>query len=117
MSHVAWDADTCRASFWRAGDGAAVTTPSDPGERLVRGAYVGLTHDPNAAGAILDVRGLEPPEPMRMSLAALADPRNLPLTLRHSREPVLLYTRLQERGLTWEVHTVGDEVRVVIRGA
>lgn len=116
-SHVCWEGECCRASFWRAADGRSVEAPVDAGDRLVRGGYVGGTFDPSAPGATLDVRGLEPPEPMRMALAALDTPAHLPLTLRHSREPALLYPRLRERGLDWEVSTLGEEVRVVIRAA
>lgn len=106
-SHVAWDGETCRCSLWRAADGLAADAPADPGSRLTRGPD----------GATLDVRGLEPPEPMRLTLAAVADPANLPLKLLHHRVPALLFPKLQERGLTWTVVEHGDEVVVEIRGA
>lgn len=104
-SHVAWEGETCRCSFWRAADGA-VDAPADPGERLVQGAD----------GWTLDVRGLEPPEPMRMVLAAL-DGGALPLRIHHHREPALLFPRLAERGLTWTVETTDDGVWIAVHGA
>lgn len=102
-THAAWEGETCRCSFWRAADGA-VDHPVDPGERLRQ----------TDAGWVLDVRGLEPPEPMRMTLAALDRPEVRPLVLLHHREPVLLYPRLRERGLRWTVETEADGVRLVI---
>lgn len=107
-THIAWDGETCRASFWRPPD--AGLTPADTtelAERLTRGE----------AGARLDVRGLEPPEPLRLTLAALDEPGALPLLVVHHREPALLYPRLAERGLTWTVHTLDDHVEIEIRGA
>lgn len=71
-----------------------------------------LTRD--AGGARLDLRGLEPPGPLQLSLAALEDPANLPLTLVHHREPVLLFPRLAERGLRWELVQAGDHVEIHI---
>lgn len=68
-------------------------------------------------GARLDVRALEAPEPMRHVLLAVADPANLPLTVLHHREPLLLYPRLQERGLSWETRRVPAGVEVHIHAA
>lgn len=66
---------------------------------------------------ILDVRGLEPPEPMIRVLEALD--RLAPgqrLNVRHARRPTLLYPQLEDRGYVHET----DEpepglVRIVIR--
>jgi hypothetical protein len=102
-SHVAWVGDTCHASFWRPPDGGRPPAALDPGTRLVR----------HEDGWTLDVRGLEPPEPLRLALTAL-DGGSLPLTILHHREPALLYPRLVERGLTWTVGTHGADVEIRI---
>jgi uncharacterized protein (DUF2249 family) len=66
---------------------------------------------------VLDVRGLEPPEPMVRVLEALD--RLAPgqrLEMRHDRRPTLLYPRLEDRGF---VHQTDEPepglVRIVIR--
>lgn len=105
QSHVTWDGDACRASFWHPPGQASGPAP-EAGARLSR----------TEAGWTLDVRGLEPPEPLRLAVQSL-DRGELPLTLLHHREPALLYPKLQERGLQWEVATVDDHVEVRIRGA
>lgn len=107
-THVGWDDDTCRASFWRAPD--AGLAPADRAELADRFTRLDV-------GARLDVRGLEPPEPLRLTLAAVEEPGALPLTVIHHREPALLYPRLQERGLVWTVTTHADHVEIVIRDA
>ncbi len=104
-SHVAWHGETCRTSFWRPPELHARTDAASASERLA--------HTPH--GWVLDVRGLEPPEPLRLALAWL-DRGELPLTLLHSREPALLYPRLTERGLSWTVTTRDDHVEVQIHG-
>lgn len=101
-SHVAFEGDVCRASFGRG--------PTDLAERA--GPPVAIEH--TADGARIDVRGLEPPEPMRRVLDALDRPDALPLTVIHDREPVLLYPRLTERGLGWSVARVGDHFEIRI---
>lgn len=107
-THAAWDGDVCRCSFWR--PPAPHAEPAEAAEleqRLVRGPD----------GARLDVRGLEPPEPLRLTLAAVSDPANLPLLVVHHREPALLFPRLQERGLVWEVAHRDDAVEIRIRAS
>lgn len=104
LSFLRHDGDTVRASFWRA-----------PGAVDAEGgaeAPVRVEHTPE--GARLDVRGLEPPEPMRRILVAVSDPANLPLRVLHHREPVLLYPRLTERGLRWTVTPTADGVELRI---
>ncbi|MBK9670392.1 MAG: DUF2249 domain-containing protein [Thermomonas sp.] len=102
-THVAWDGETCRASFWM---------PPTQGEVASAPAVTRLRKDRRAC--TLDVRGLEPREPLRLTLGALDDPANLPLTVLHTREPALLFPKLQERGLAWEITHEGDEVRIRI---
>lgn len=103
---LAWTetrADGVRTSFWKAGEVELGEAPM----KLVRGER----------GATLDVRELEPPEPLRQVLLAVEDRANLPLTVLHHREPALLYPRLQERGLRWEVRSAADRVEIVIDAA
>lgn len=66
---------------------------------------------------VLDVRGLEPPEPMIRTLEALAAlPRGRTLVQLNARVPQYLLPKLQERGFTYEVREQGpDLVRVFIR--
>jgi len=66
---------------------------------------------------VLDVRGLEPPEPMVRVLKALD--RLAPgqrLEVRHSRRPTLLYPQLEDRGFVHETdEPESGLVRIVIR--
>lgn len=58
----------------------------------------------------LDVRELEPPEPMQRTLDALA--RLKPgeqLLMRHHREPYPLYTILNERGFSHRTTQLADD--------
>lgn len=97
-SHVAWEGDTCRASFWKPPGLAEV--PAD--NRPVSGDRTRI-----------DVRGLEPPEPMRRVLAAL-DTAIFPFIVVHDREPALLYPRLRERGLRWTVERLAEHIEIRI---
>ncbi|MBI2393055.1 MAG: DUF2249 domain-containing protein [Deltaproteobacteria bacterium] len=65
----------------------------------------------------LDVRDLEPPEPMVRTLEALASlPRGGTLVQLNVRVPQLLLPKLAERGFTWEVREQSpDLVRLFIR--
>lgn len=68
---------------------------------------------------VLDVRDLEPPEPMVRTLAALEElPPGGTLVQINVRVPQFLLPRLQERGFTYEVREQApDLVRVFIRHA
>jgi len=104
--HVAWDGDICRASFWFPPD----TKPGlSGGEAPDLDALLTEAED----GWRLDVRSLEPPQPLRAALAAL-DRGALPLTMIHRREPALLYPKLTERGLGWSVDEVGGRYEIRI---
>lgn len=60
--------------------------------------------DPGAAERWLDVRGLEPPEPMARTLAALETlPRDVTLVQLNVRIPQFLLPVLAERGFTYEI--------------
>ena len=66
---------------------------------------------------VLDVRGLEPPEPMARTLAALAAlPRGATLVQLNVRVPQFLLPRLEERGFEYELREQSAElVRIFIR--
>lgn len=66
---------------------------------------------------VLDVRGLEPPEPMVKTLEALATmPRGTTLVQLNVRVPQFLIPKLAERGFVYEVREQGpDLVRLFIR--
>ena len=105
-THGTWIDDAYEASFEAPLGAAGQPADAVPSARLSVGP----------AGLTLDVRGLEPPEPMRLVLATL-DRHPLPLTVLHHREPALLYPRLAERGLRWETVTRPDRVEITIHGA
>lgn len=102
-SHAAWVGEVCTTSFFRRPD--AHLEPTEAPARRPRPAPTGHT---------LDLRGLEPPQPLQAVLAAL-DGGALPLELRHHREPALLYPRLDARGLTWTVGRDGDDYLITIQ--
>jgi len=56
---------------------------------------------------ILDLRGLDPPEPMMRIFAALDAAPERPLRARFPREPFPLYAMLQAGG--WTCRTVASE--------
>lgn len=66
---------------------------------------------------VLDVRGLEPPEPMVRTLEALAElPPGKTLVQLNVRVPQFLLPKLDERGFTYEIREQGtDLVRLFIR--
>jgi uncharacterized protein (DUF2249 family) len=74
---------------------------------------------PKPASTTLDVRGLEPPQPMALVLEALERvPAGGELVVLHERRPIFLYPQLDERGFVHET----DEpkpgvVRIRIRRA
>lgn len=85
LAHTERDGDVFHVWFFR--DPAAVEQPS-PAERV-----------PLQAVVELDVRGLEPPQPMITILQKLAElGAGAQLRVRHHREPVLLYDKLELRG-------------------
>lgn len=67
-------------------------------------------------GLHIDVRGLQPPEPMVAILGQLEKPnQNGPVTVHHDREPIYLYPELAERGWAHQI-VPGDEgeVRLIL---
>ena len=81
-------------------------------------ATVGMEAAPTGDDVIvLDVRGLEPPEPMVRTLEALTElPRGKTLVQLNVRVPQYLLPKLAERGFTYEARIQGpDLVRLFIR--
>lgn len=70
----------------------------------------------DAREIVLDVRGLEPPEPMTRTLAALETlPAGATLVQINVRVPQFLLPLLRERGFSWAVdESLADRVRVRI---
>jgi uncharacterized protein (DUF2249 family) len=66
---------------------------------------------------VLDVRGLEPPEPMVRTLEALEQlPQGATLVQLNVRVPQFLLPKLEERGFTWEIREQDEDlVRLFIR--
>ncbi len=59
-------------------------------------------------GRVLDLRGLEPPEPLLRVLAALDAAPDQPLRARFPREPFPLYAVLQAGGWTHQTVSRSD---------
>jgi uncharacterized protein (DUF2249 family) len=72
---------------------------------------------PDADVIVLDVRGLEPPEPMQRTLEALATlPRGGTLVQLNVRVPQFLLPKLDERGFAYEIREQSEDlVRLFIR--
>jgi len=66
---------------------------------------------------VLDVRGLEPPQPLVRILEELDRlGRGVELEVRHDRRPMLLYPQLDDRGFAHETdQPQPDLFRIVIR--
>lgn len=102
-SWSAWSEGTCAVVFGRDAGG--------PVEGVV-GPNPGACR--RGDGWTIDVRGLEPPEPMNRVLAAV-DAAQLPLRIVHEREPALLFPQLDRRGLRWEIGREGEAVHIDVR--
>jgi hemerythrin-like domain-containing protein len=61
-----------------------------------------------AASEALDVRGLEPPEPMLRIMERLKSAPREPLRVRIHREPFPLYDLLSEQGFSWHARRLGE---------
>nr|PZN91562.1 MAG: hypothetical protein DIU52_03075 [bacterium] len=137
-------ADDWRVWFWREGEAQALAVTADatnsaaaeahdsgsrdgphtpPAPRRADAADVAGPDEANDATGqeddvvVLDVRGLEPPEPMVRTLEALERlPAGATLVQINARVPRFLLPRLEERGFTYEVREQApDLVRVFIR--
>lgn len=100
------------------GDRETVSGPSpDASAGAEPGEPPGAAPGPDPDVVVLDVRGLEPPEPMVRTLEALETlPPGGTLVQLNVRVPRFLLPRLKERGFTWEIREQdGGPVRVFIR--
>ena len=65
---------------------------------------------PESAPHELDVRGLDPPEPLQRALEAIAALQTgEQLRMLHHREPFPLYAMLRERGFTHRTTQLSDD--------
>jgi uncharacterized protein (DUF2249 family) len=101
-------ADDWRVWFYRVDEGGK-ELPAAPRRE---GGAVGTEEDV----VVLDVRGMEPPEPMVRTLAALESlPRGATLVQINSRLPQFLLPKLEELGYRYEVREQDEElVRVFV---
>ncbi len=109
-------ADDWRVWFYAPEDAGAASTAASPSSAAeAEAADAGAEDDV----VVLDVRGLEPPEPMVRTLAALESlPPDATLVQINVRVPRFLLPLLEERGFTHEVREQEpDLVRVFIRRA
>jgi uncharacterized protein (DUF2249 family) len=102
-----------RVWFYPAGDRPTVHETSAQSKRRE------IVADGDWDVVVLDVRNLEPPEPMVRTLAALEElPPGATLVQLNHRVPQFLLPQLQERGFTYDVREQdADLVRVFIRRA
>jgi hypothetical protein len=102
--------DDWSAWFWRAGAGAASSAPA------VEATGRSEARSGDAEGTIeLDVRGLEPPEPLMRTLAALETlPPGWSLLQINSRVPQLLFPLLAEQGFACDADESHAD-RVLVR--
>jgi len=100
--------------FYPATQAAAAPTPTAPAAPAVAGPPNGETTDPGVV--VLDVREMEPPEPMAATLEALERlPPGGTLLQINVRVPQFLLPLLEERGFSYEVRQQApDLVRVLI---
>jgi len=108
VSWIRWEGEACHVAFWFANKKKLSGQDKDAAldaERM----------DKNAAGWVINVRGLEPPQPMVYVLRALEDDELvLPLTIKHQRVPSILYSHLEELGFKWTTTEKEDGVDIVI---
>ncbi|HSJ05944.1 MAG TPA: DUF2249 domain-containing protein [Longimicrobiales bacterium] len=98
-------------------DAARAADGSDPVDRAPAGPASTPAAEVHAEPVTLDVRGLEPPEPLVRTLEALeALPPGGMLIQINNRVPQFLLPQLKSRGYAYEVHEeAGDRVRLLIR--
>ena len=108
-------ADDWRVSFYPPAEGPSVQETEASASTVP--ARAGDDEDPEGDVIVLDVRGLEPPEPMMRTLAALEQlPAGATLLQINVRVPQFLLPMLEERGFTYHVREQEpDLVRVFIR--
>jgi uncharacterized protein (DUF2249 family) len=100
--------DDWRVWFWPAGE--AVAEPREPIGCDACGP-VDRTEDVGSGVQVLDVRDLDPPEPMMRTLNALRElPPGGTLVQLNVRFPRFLIPHLEKEGYRWEVREQSDEV-------
>lgn len=110
---------------WQVWFHAPLSSASSPSAQIAAPALAAPTEVSDASRGgddgvvVLDVRGLEPPEPMVRTLAALETlPAGGTLVQVNVRVPQFLLPQLEQRGYTWDVREQAqDLVRVFIRRA
>lgn len=87
------------------------------GEEVQQKATEAPPPESGVATITLDVKGLEPPEPMVRVLAALEHlPKGATLLVLHERRPLFLYPKLDERGFEHTTQEIAPgDVRILIR--
>lgn len=74
-----------------------------------------MTEAPANSPIELDVRDLEPPEPMQQALSALATLKpGERLRMLHHREPFPLYAMLRERGYTHRTTQLANDTYEIL---
>jgi uncharacterized protein (DUF2249 family) len=110
-----------RAPAGKPGAAAAQAPGAPTGHGAGTGVAAAEPADETAAAATvrLDVRNLEPPEPMvRVLLALDTLAADATLEVLHDRRPVFLYPQLEERGFRHETREIEPGlVRILIRRA
>jgi uncharacterized protein (DUF2249 family) len=109
--------DDWRVWFFAAPENAAPDASDAPAIPAHEAPHAASAGDTDAGVVVLDVRGLEPPEPMMRTLAALEQlPPGGTLVQMNVRVPQFLLPLLEERGFTYEVREQDPGlVRVFIR--
>ena len=99
------------------GDPERAGVAASGGDARSDAAQLSGSRDPAGDVVVLDVRGLEPPEPMVRTLSALeALPPGGTLVQIHVRVPQFLLPQLEQRGFAYEIREQEpDLVRVFIR--
>ncbi len=111
VSWVRWEGEACHVAFWYADQKKSGTAGSDS-------ALDESRMEKNSSGWTINVRGLEPPQPMVYVLRALEDDEMvLPLTILHQRVPSILYSHLEELGYKWTTIENDEGVNIVIERA
>lgn len=75
---------------------------------------IGSAHDAHVNGNAMDLRGLEPPEPLLRVLDAVESAAPDPLVFLLSREPLPLYAILARTGWRYEVREAEGGVELTV---
>jgi hypothetical protein len=111
VSWIRWEGEACHVAFWFADKKQTGKTDEDA-------AFEAERLNKNASGWTINVRGLEPPQPMVYVLRTLEDEALvLPLTIKHQRVPSILYSHLEELGFKWTTNEHDEGVDIVIERA